>query len=123
MSRRAFFFGLLIVALLVISLYRAKYGAKDTAAELMAVEAQIETANKEKAALETELAHMSRPDWIEEFARKELGMAPAKPDQMAYEDDLDAVLGAPGSEAPPASVEAVPPDTDEVAAPEAEPPQ
>lgn len=95
MSRRAFFFGLLVAALLVFSLYRAKYGAKDTAAELMAVEAQIEAAQKEKAVLETELAHMSRRDWIEEFARKELGMAPPKADQMADEDDLDDVVGPP----------------------------
>jgi len=95
MSRRAFFFGLLVAALLVFSLYRAKYGAKDTAAELMAVEAQIEAAQKEKAVLETELAHMSRRDWIEEFARKELGMAPPKADQMADEDDLDDVIGPP----------------------------
>ncbi|MAB11948.1 MAG: cell division protein FtsL, partial [Hyphomonas sp.] len=34
MSRRAFILGLVIVGLLVFSLYRAKYGAKDTAAEL-----------------------------------------------------------------------------------------
>ncbi|MGA1343846.1 MAG: cell division protein FtsL [Hyphomonas sp.] len=95
MSRRAFFFGLLVAALLVFSLYRAKYGAKDTAAELMAVEAQIEAAQKEKAVLETELAHMSRRDWIEEYARKELGMAPPKADQMADEDDLDHVVGPP----------------------------
>jgi cell division protein FtsL len=95
MSRRAFFFGLLVAALLVFSLYRAKYGAKDTAAELMAVEAQIEAAQKEKAVLETELAHMSRRDWIEEYARKELGMAPPKADQMADEDDLDDVVGPP----------------------------
>lgn len=95
MSRRAFFFGLLVAAVLVFSLYRAKYGAKDTAAELMAVEAQIEQAEKEKAVLETELAHMSRRDWIEEFARKELGMSPPKPDQMAAEDDLDDVVGPP----------------------------
>lgn len=95
MSRRAFFFGLLVAALLVFSLYRAKYGAKDTAAELMAVEAEIEVAEKEKALLETELAHMSRRAWIEEYARKELGMAPPKPDQMASEEDLDQVVGPP----------------------------
>ena len=95
MSRRAFFFGLLVAALLVFSLYRAKYGARDTAAELMAVEAQIEEAQKEKAVLETELAHMSRRDWIEEFARKELGMSPPKADQIADEDDLDDVVGPP----------------------------
>jgi len=95
MSRRAFFFGLLVAALLVFSLYRAKYGARDTAVELMAVEAQIEEAQKEKAVLETELAHMSRRDWIEEFARKELGMSPPKADQIADEDDLDDVVGPP----------------------------
>jgi cell division protein FtsL len=102
MSRRAFFFGLLVAALLVFSLYRAKYGARDTAAELMAVEAQIEQAQKEKALLETELAHMSRRDWIEEYARKELGMAPPKADQMAYEDDLDDVVGPPADGLAPA---------------------
>jgi cell division protein FtsL len=93
MSRRAFFFGLLVVALLIVSLYRAKYGAKDTAAELMAVEAQIEEARQEKALLDTELSHMSRRDWIEEYAREELGMAPPKPEQMARENDLDRVIG------------------------------
>ena len=36
------FLRLLVAALLVFSLCRAKYGAKDTAAELMAVQAQIE---------------------------------------------------------------------------------
>jgi cell division protein FtsL len=115
MSRRAFFFGLLVVALLIFSLYRAKYGARDTAAELMAVEAQIEAANKEKAVLETELAHMSRPDWIEEFARKELGMAPAKVDQMAYEDDLDDVVGPPTDGLAPPPAPAAAPETAETA--------
>lgn len=95
MSRKVFFFGLLVAGLLIFSLYRAKYGAKDTAAELMAVEAQIEEAQREKALLETELAHMSRRDWIEEYARKELGMAPPKPGQMANEGDLDEVVGPP----------------------------
>jgi hypothetical protein len=38
---------------------------------------------------------MSRRDWIEEYARKELGMAPPKADQMADEDDLDDVVGPP----------------------------
>ncbi|KCZ49931.1 MULTISPECIES: septum formation initiator family protein [unclassified Hyphomonas] len=95
MSRRAFILGLVIVGLLVFSLYRAKYGAKDTAAELMAVEAQIEDARHEKALLETELSHMSRREWIEEYARNELGMAPPRPEQMANERDLDALVGLP----------------------------
>ena len=95
MSRRAFLFGLLVVGLLIVSLYRAKSGAKDTAAELMAVEAQIEDARHEKALLDTELSHMSRREWIEEYARNELGMAPPKPEQMITETDLDAVVGEP----------------------------
>ncbi|HPF23316.1 MAG TPA: septum formation initiator family protein [Hyphomonas sp.] len=99
MSRRAFILGLVIVGLLVFSLYRAKYGAKDTAAELMAVEAQIEEANHEKALLETELSHMSRREWIEEYARNELGMAPPRPEQMAGERDLDALVGVPADPA------------------------
>jgi len=97
MSRRAFLFGLVVVGLLIVSLYRAKYGAKDTAAELMAIEAQIEDAREEKALLETELSHMSRREWIEEYARTELGMAPPKPEQMASEGDLDALVGEPNS--------------------------
>lgn len=108
MSRRIFFLGLAVVGLLIFSLYHAKYGAKDTAAELMAVEAAIAAAEDEKAMLETELAHMSRRDWIEDYARRELGMAPPKPEQMAYESDLDALIGRPvtrlpGAAAPPAA--------------------
>ena len=95
MSRRAFILGLVIVGLLVFSLYRAKYGAKDTAAELMAVEAQIDEAKHEKALLETELSHMSRREWIEEYARNELGMAPPRPEQIADDSDLDALVGKP----------------------------
>jgi cell division protein FtsL len=81
--------------LLIVSLYRAKYGAKDTASEIMAVEAQIEDARHEKALLETEFSHMSRREWIEEYARGELGMAPPRPDQIAGEADLDEVVGLP----------------------------
>jgi len=97
MSRRAFLFGLVVIGLLIVSLYRAKYGAKDTANELVAIEAQIEAAESEKALLETELSHMSRREWIEEYARTELGMAPPKPEQMASEGDLDALVGEPNS--------------------------
>lgn len=93
MSRRAFLFGLVVVGLLIVSLYRAKYGAKDTAAELLAVEAQIEDARHEKALLQTELSHMSRREWIEEYARRELGMGPPRADQFIRPEDLDARVG------------------------------
>lgn len=106
MSRRVFLFGLLVVSLLIVSLYRAKYGAKDTAAELLAVEAQIEEARHEKVMLETELSHISRREWIEEYARSELGMAPPRPEQMAVEDDLDILIGPPGTASAPSEDEA-----------------
>ena len=38
---------------------------------------------------------MSRREWIEEYARNELGMAPPRPEQMAGEHDLDALVGVP----------------------------
>jgi len=95
MSRRVFVFGIIVVGLLVFSLYRAKYGAKDTAAELMAVEAAIENAQDEKALLETELSYASRREWIEEYARKQLGMAPPRPDQIAREDEIELLIGPP----------------------------
>lgn len=108
MSRRVFFFGLLVVGLLIFSLYRAKYGANDTAAELLDVESQIEQAVRERALLETELAHMSRRDWIEEYARKELGMAPPRPGQMVHESDLDEMIGPPVTGFPSAAAALAP---------------
>lgn len=95
MSKRAFVFGLIIIVLLIVSLYRAKYGARDTAEELVAIEKQIEAAKQERALLETELSHMSRREWIEEYARKELGMAPPRAGQIATEDDLTELVGPP----------------------------
>jgi cell division protein FtsL len=95
MSKRTFFLGVAIIALLIISLYRAKYGAKDTAEELVTVQTAIELAEHEKAMLETDLSHMSRREWIEEYARKNLGMAPPRPGQIADEANLDRLIGPP----------------------------
>lgn len=100
MSKKAFAFGLLVVALLIVSLYRAKYGARDARTEIATVEQQIAEAEARKALLEADLSHMIRREWIEEYARKELGMAPPRPDQFIREGDLDARLGAAEPEAP-----------------------
>lgn len=93
MSRRAFIFGLIVIAALIVSLYRAKYGARDAAAEIAAIEAQIDEARARKALLEAELSHMGRREWIEEYARNELGMGPARAHQFVSPDDLDAIVG------------------------------
>ncbi len=38
---------------------------------------------------------MSRREWIEEYARNELGMGPARAEQFARETDLDGLIGPP----------------------------
>lgn len=93
MSRRAFIFGLIVIALLVVSLYRAKYGARDAAAEIAQLEEQIAQAQERKALLEAELSHMSRREWVEEYARSELGMRPARAHQFVSAGDLDQIAG------------------------------
>ena len=95
MSKRAFLFGLAVVGLLIFSLYRAKYGAQETVAEIEAVEVQIAEAEAAQFDLEAEFAHRSRPEWIEEFARRELGMVPAKAEQFVRTVDLDGRIGPP----------------------------
>ncbi len=95
MSRRAFFFGLAVVALLIFSLYRAKYGARETVAEIEQIEQQIVMAEADQAELLAEFAHRSRQEWIEEFARKELGMVPARAEQFVRTVDLDGRIGPP----------------------------
>lgn len=92
MSRNAFIFGLILVAVLIFSLYRAKYGAQDAVEEIARVEAEIEAAERRKLLLEAELSHLSRREWIEEYARKELGMGPPRAEQFVAPEDLDAAL-------------------------------
>lgn len=95
MSRRAFLIGLAVIGLLIFSLYRAKYGARESAEEIAEVEVQIADAIEERKVLLGELSHLSRQEWIEEFARNELGMVPARAEQFIRTDDLDRVIGPP----------------------------
>ncbi|MEM7662591.1 MAG: septum formation initiator family protein [Pseudomonadota bacterium] len=98
MSRNAFLFGLLVAMLLVVGLYRAKDGARQSSAEIVRLEAKIAEAYRQKALLEAELAHMSRREWIEEYAREKLGMGPARANQIATEFNLDVLVGEPVSD-------------------------
>ncbi|MEM6535621.1 MAG: septum formation initiator family protein [Pseudomonadota bacterium] len=92
MSKRAFFFGLFVIAVLIFSLYRAKYGARESAEAVVEVERDIAEAKARQQDLRTELAHRTRQEWIEEYARKELGMVPARAEQFVKAEDLDAAL-------------------------------
>ena len=93
MIKHAFLFGLAVIAVLIVSLYRAKYGASEARAEISAVEEQIADAEHRKALLEADLSHMIRREWIEEYARRELGMGPPRADQFIRPEDLDARVG------------------------------
>lgn len=95
MSKQAFLFGLAVVAVLIFSLYRAKYGAQETVAEIKVVEQKIDIAKAEQADLLAEFAHRSRQEWVEEFARTELGMVPARAEQFVRTVDLDGRIGPP----------------------------
>lgn len=95
MSKNAFLFGLAVVAVLIFSLYRAKYGAQETVAEIKIVEQEIAAAESEQADLLAEFAHRSRQEWIEEYARRELGMVPARAEQFVRTVDLDGRIGPP----------------------------
>ncbi len=95
MSKRAFLFGLAVVAVLIFSLYRAKYGAQETVAQIKVVEQEIAAAEAEHADLLAEFAHRSRQEWIEEYARRELGMVPARAEQFVRTVDLDGRVGPP----------------------------
>lgn len=93
MSKRAFYFGLVVIAVLIFSLYRAKYGAQDSAVEIASLEAEIEMARAEQSELIAEFSHLSRQEWVEDYARTVLGMAPPRAEQFVYTEDLDERVG------------------------------
>ena len=95
MSKRAFFFGLAVIAVLIFSLYRAKYGARDTVKQIADVERQIAAAKAEQSDLLAEFSHRTRQEWIEEYARVKLGMVPARAEQFVRSVDLDSRIGPP----------------------------
>lgn len=99
MSWKTFTFALVVIALLIVGIYRAKYGARELRAEIAAVETEIAEAARHKAVLEADLSHMARREWIEEYARRELGMGPPRPEQFVRPSELDARLPEPQPEA------------------------
>ena len=89
---------MLVAIILVIGLYRAKDGARGSSADIARLEQEIASAYQQKRLLEAELAHMGRREWIEEYARNELGMQPARANQFATEFNLDLLVGPVRSE-------------------------
>jgi len=95
MSRTSFMFGLGVIALLIISLYTAKYGARGAKEEIRQLDAKIAEAERQKTLLIADLAHMSNREKIETYAREVLGMGPASAEQFARAADIGRLLGPP----------------------------
>ena len=95
MSKTSFFFGVGVIALLIISLYTAKYGARGAQDEIRRLDTKIAEAEQQKALLIADLAHMSNREKIEAYAREVLGMGPASAEQFARAADLSRLVGPP----------------------------
>lgn len=92
MSKTSFFFGLGVIALLIVSLYAAKSGARSAKEEIRVLDAKIAEAERQKALLIADLAHMSNREKIEKYAREVLGMGPASAEQFAREADIPLLI-------------------------------
>lgn len=95
MSKTSFLFGVGVIALLIVSLYTAKYGAHGAQEEIRQLDLKIAEAERQKALLIADLAHMSNREKIEAYAREVLGMGPASAEQFAREADLSRMIGLP----------------------------
>ena len=95
MSKTSFLFGVGVIALLIISLYTAKYGARGAQEEIRRLDVKIAEAEQQKALLIADLAHMSNREKIEAYAREVLGMGPASAEQFARMSDLSRLIGPP----------------------------
>lgn len=100
MSKMSFLFGVGVIAILIVSLYTAKYGARGAQEEIRILDAKIAEAKRQKALLIADLAHMSNREKIEAYARDVLGMGPASAEQFAKDVDLDRLIGPPLNEGP-----------------------
>ena len=92
MSKTSFFFGLGVIALLIVSLYAAKSGARNAKEEIRVLDAKIAEAERQKTLLIADLAHMSNREKIEKYAREVLGMGPASAEQFAREADIPLLI-------------------------------
>lgn len=92
MMKHIFIVALVVVGFLAVSVYRAKLGAQEAERRIEALQVKVSGLEEELAVLRAEEAHLSRPERIGPIARKELGLAPVQPEQMAGEAALEAHL-------------------------------
>ncbi len=90
---------LIVVAVLVVGLYKAKTDAADARAHVRALESDIADARAETRALRAEIAHLESPARIEDLAARNLELAPPEQTRVLTEAQLAGALPAPRASA------------------------
>ncbi len=96
--KRLFAISFVVIALLAVSVYRAKEGAQASEIKIQKLEQQIAAAKEELRVLKAEEAHLSRPERIGPLAAEKLGMGPVRPEQLKGEAALQETLAESASD-------------------------
>src|SRR5690348_10899212 len=91
--KRLLVVGGLIVAVLAVSVYRAKLGAEETEGKIGDLQAEARKVTEEISVLKAEEAYLTRPERIGPIARDQLGLQPAQPEQYTAPEALARRLG------------------------------
>lgn len=73
-------------------LYQLKYGARDTVAEIAALESAIAQAQQDIILLKAEWSHVTRPDRIQVLARRHLELEGVQPSQIIKEHAISTSI-------------------------------
>ena len=104
--KRLLVVGGLIVAVLAVSVYRAKLGAEETETKIEGLQAEARKVTEEISVLKAEEAYLTRPERIGPIAREKLNMQPAQPEQYVAPEALSRRLGEEQVRLPDAAAEA-----------------
>jgi len=91
--KRLLVVGGLIVAVLAVSVYRAKLGAEETETKIEGLQAEARKVTEEISVLKAEEAYLTRPERIGPIAHDKLNMQPAQPEQFTAPEALSRRLG------------------------------
>lgn len=91
--KRLLIVGGLLVAVLAVSVYRAKLGAEETEGKINGLQAEARKVTEEISVLKAEEAYLTRPERIGPIARDQLGLQPAQPEQYTAPEALSRRLG------------------------------
>ena len=91
--KRLLIVGGLIVAVLAVSVYRAKLGAEETETKIEGLQAEARKVTEEISVLKAEEAYLTRPERIGPIAHEKLNMQPAQPEQFTAPEALSRRLG------------------------------